>query len=297
MQRSVSRFKTRPLPKFIGIKQEPRWRRENLIPTPPCDIVLRDVQISRLSEHYYTTLKEDLMYLTYNHQFHTDPPPKERNIRLRFDPENPYTKGRKNLPVGGTTHTGIIRKPPPPSTATNTISLQAIHLHIFVKSAIGNKSNITPQMMVLRMLSGANKEGGGHHTARGVEVVKGKKTEAGWIRPGMPCGVKVELKGEAMWTFLSTLTTFVLPRLKDFPGFPLPLPSANIYSPSQASGVVSFGFGPNALALFPQIEVNADSYPKLEGLHIHCVTDARGVGAQMKARQLLSGYQIPFYRR
>jgi large subunit ribosomal protein L5 len=151
--------------------------------------------------------------------------------------------------------------------------------------------------MGLRALSGATREGGGHHTAEGVQIVKGKKAEAGWIRPGLPCGVKAEMKGEMMWTFLSTLSTFVLPRLKDFAGFKLPPPSANPHSPSAVSGVVSIGLPPHAMALFPQIEVNVDSYPKMLGFHIHFITNARGIGAQTQARQLLSGFQIPFARR
>jgi large subunit ribosomal protein L5 len=141
------------------------------------------------------------------------------------------------------------------------------------------------------------REGGGHHKAEGVQIVKGKKSEAGWIRPGLPCGVKVEMKGEMMWTFLSTLSTFVLPRLKDFAGFTLPPTSATPYSPSAVSGVVNIGLPPHAMALFPQIEVNVDSYPKMFGFHINFITDARGVGAQAQARQLLSGFQIPFARR
>ena len=51
------------------------------------------------------------------------------------------------------------------------------------------------------------------------------------------------------------------------------------------------------MGLFPQIEVNLDSYPKSYGMHIHFITNATGEGAQNKARQLLSGFQIPFARK
>jgi large subunit ribosomal protein L5 len=51
------------------------------------------------------------------------------------------------------------------------------------------------------------------------------------------------------------------------------------------------------MGFFPQIEVNLDAYPKTYGMHIHFITNAKGVGAQERARQLLSGFQIPFVRR
>jgi len=51
------------------------------------------------------------------------------------------------------------------------------------------------------------------------------------------------------------------------------------------------------MGFFPQIEVNQDSYPKMYGMHIHFVTNASGLGAQNRARALVSGFQIPFVRR
>jgi len=254
-----------------------------------------------MAEHYHHTLKEDLMYLTYNHRFAGEQTPsekyKERDIRPKFDPENPYSKNRANPPVGGPTHAGILRKPLPDSSPETIVRLESIQLDTFVKEALSSRSSLLPAIMALRALSGMTREGGGHHTMEGVQLVRGKKSEAGWIRPGLPCGVKVEMRGEMMWTFLSTLSTFVLPRLKDFAGIPLPPPSATPYSPSAVSGVVNIGLPPHAMALFPQIEVNVDSYPKLFGFHINFITNARGVGAQAQARQLLSGFQIPFARR
>jgi large subunit ribosomal protein L5 len=288
-------------PRHITMREEPRYKRQQIIPKLPVKVTLRDTHASRLADHYHITLKEDLMYLTYNHRFEgersTYEKYMEREIRPKYDPENPYSKSRANPPVGGPTHTGILRKPLPPSSPENVVRLENIQLHTFVKDALSSRSNLLPAIMALRTLSGMTREGGGHHTAEGVQIVKGKKAETGWIRPGLPCGVKVELKGEMMWTFLSTLTTFVLPRLKDFTGFTLPAASATPYSPSAVSGVVNIGLPPAAMALFPQIEGNVDSYPKLYGFHINFITNARGIGAQAQARQLLSGFQIPFARR
>lgn len=298
---SLSKARPRGRPRWVTMRDEPRWRRQRTIPKLPVKVVLRDTHTPRFADHYHNTLKEDLMYLTYDHHFQGEGTPyerwKDREIRPTYDPENPYTKNRQNPPVGGPTHTGILRKPLPPSTPENVVRLESIQLHTFVKEALSSRSNLLPAITAMRALGGMTKEGGGHHRAEGVQVVQGKKHEAGWIRPGLPCGVKVELKGEMMWTFLSTLTTFVLPRIKDFAGFTLPAPSATPYSPSAVSGVVNIGLPPAAMSLFPQIEVNVDSYPKLYGFHVHFITNARGIGAQTQARQLLSGFQIPFARR
>ncbi|KZT40604.1 ribosomal protein L5 [Sistotremastrum suecicum HHB10207 ss-3] len=276
----------------MSLKDEPRWRRRTLLPTPPCNVVIRDTHASRLADHYHNTLKDDLMYLNYHHE--SKPRPEPRQIRLTYDPENPYTKNRKNLPVGGSR---LGKKPLPPDAPENVIRLERIQLHCMVKEAIANRSNLLPAIMAFRALSGETQGGGGRHTREGVQVVRGKSTEGGWIRPGLPCGVKVDMKGEKMWTFLSTLVDFVLPRMKEFSGVLLPAPSASPNTPSAVSGVVSFGLPPAAMALFPQIEVNVDAYTRMHGFHIHFITNAQGVGAQARARALLSGFQIPFARR
>jgi large subunit ribosomal protein L5 len=130
-----------------------------------------------------------------------------------------------------------------------------------------------------------------------VQIVRGRKAVSGWIRPGIPCGVKVELRGQKMYDFLATLLDFVLPRLRDFQGIVIPPRRSNRETPSTVSGVVEFGLPPIAMGFFPQVEINLDAYPKNYGMHIHFVTNARGKGAQNKARALLSGFQLPFIRK
>ncbi|KAF9005469.1 hypothetical protein BDQ17DRAFT_1469152, partial [Cyathus striatus] len=80
-------------------------------------------------------LADDLMYMTYKHQY--GPQREPRKIRLTYDPEDPYSKFRRNPPVGGTTH--LARKPAPPSTPDNVIRLEKVALHIFAKEAVANK--------------------------------------------------------------------------------------------------------------------------------------------------------------
>ena len=167
-----------------------------------------------------------------------------------------------------------------------------------VREAIPNRSNLVGAIAAFRALSGENEGGGGRDSSEGVQITHGRKTAHKWrIRPGVPVGVKVDLKGPKMYEFLGTLTEFVLPRLREFPGIILPPSSQSMATPAGVSGVVSFGLPPEAMGLFPQIEVNMDIYPKSYGMHVHFVTNAEGTGAQNRARALISGFQIPMSRK
>lgn len=232
------------------------------------------------------------MYMTYIHEPKARPPAKE--IRLTYDPEDPYSKYRKNLPVGGLQ---IGKKPAPIASPENVVKLEKICLHSMQKTALSSRSNLLGTIMAFRAISGETEQGGGWMSSSGVQLVRGKKNVSGWVRPGLPIGVKVEIKGEKMYEFLGTLVQFVLPRLREFEGVVLPPASVNLATPAGVSGVVSMGLPPDAMGFFPQIEVNQDMYPRMYGMHIHFVTNAEGAGAQNKARALLSGFQLPFARR
>lgn len=263
------------------------------LPRPPVNIIVRDIAPCRLADHYYTTLQDDLMYMTYKHELGPRPP--KRQIRLMYDPEDPYTKNRANHPVGGSQ---MGKQPPPPSTPENTVRLEMVQIHTQFRDATSSRSNLLGAIMALRALSGESFQAGGRHANEGIQITKGKKVEGKWgVRPGIPMGVKVTLKGPSMYDFIGTLVEFVLPRLREFPGLVLPPPSSSANSPSAVTGVVSFGLNPTAMALFPQCEVNIDSYPKPYGMHIHFITNATGIGAQNRARALVSGFQIPFIRK
>jgi large subunit ribosomal protein L5 len=285
---SLTRFGRAPAP-----PKHLRTDKHSGLPRPHVDVLVRDFAPCRLEDHYHATLADNLMYLTYQHEHLPRPPP--RQIRLRFDPNDPYTKNRHNPPVGGSQEG---KKLPPPSSPLNVVKLEKISIHTMMREAITSKANLLPVIAAMRSLSGETYKGGGRHTSEGVQIVKAKKSVGGWkLRPGIPIGVKVDLHGPAMYDFLSTVVEFVLPRLRDFRGLQMPAPSASPNSPSAVSGVVSFGLPPEALGYFPQIEVNQDSYPKMYGLHIHCVTNAEGLGAQNRARALLSGFQLPFVKK
>lgn len=287
IRHSVTRFQAAP-----RITRNLRRHPKTGLPQPPLPIITREFAPCRLEDHYHDTLKDDLMYMNFKHEIGERKPP--RQIRLMFDPNDPYTKFRDNRPVGGSQ---VGNKLAPPDSADNVVRLERIQLHTFAKEALNNKSGLLGALMQMKALTGETFQGGGHHAVEGVQLVRGKKSVGGWLRPGVPCGVKVDLRGQSMYDFLGTLVEFVLPRLRDFNGIVLPPSSSSVKTPSGVSGVVSFGLPPSAVMFFPQIEVNVDAYPKLFGMHIHFITNARGQGAQDKARALVSGFQIPFIRR
>ena len=289
----------KPATRAVGsFRKPPRIRKplkldRHRLPIPHVKILVGDTHPCRLRDHYQNTLRDDLMYMTYIHENGPRPPP--RQIRLTYDPKDPYTKNRPNPPVGGSQ---LGKKPPPPSSPKNVIQLEKISLHTMSRDAISSRSNLLGAIAAFRALSGENPGGGGWESSEGVQIVTAKKTAHKWkVRPGIPMGVTVDLKGPKMYEFLGTLVEFVLPRLREFPGIVLPPASSSMATPSGVSGVVSFGLPPEAMGLFPQIEFNMDTYPKSYGMHIHFITNAEGVGAQNRARALLSGFQVPLARK
>jgi len=268
-----------------------KFDKDTRLPIPHVNVILRDTHSCRVSDHYYTTVRDNLMYMSYVHD--ATPRKPRRQIRLAYDPEDPYVKNRNNPPVGVPQWT---RQPLPPVTPENVLELERIQLHCFLREAVSSRTNLLGPIMAFRALSGESRQAGGRRTTEGVQIVRGKKQVQGWIRRGIPVGVKVDLKGPKMYDFLGTLVDFVFPRLREFPGLVMPSQSSLLTSPSAATGVVSFGLPPVAMGLFPQLEYNLDAYPKSYGFHIHFITNAKGESAQNRATTLLSGFQIPFIR-
>lgn len=291
--------------------------------TPNVALKLGPTHNSRLRAHYDTTVAENLMYMHYQHHDASYTPPQPHRKKLHpgaEDGSNPYAANRppprprgNKVPRPLATNVGFMPRPHVQTSssveegskdtelanaakrlARTVTHLKAIQLHIMSKDSLTNKASLITNMFQLRVLSGATKGEGGHTTNKGVELIRGRKNLQQWkLRRGTPCGVKVTLKGDKMYDFLGTLIEFVLPRLREWGGVVMPVPSANRDSPSMTSGVVSFGLSKEAVELFPQIEVNLDLYPRVSGMHIHFMSNERGRGAQNKTRALLSGFQIP----
>lgn len=259
------------------------------------EIRLGQTHPSRYGEHYNQTLASDLMYMTYNHRSTAAYDAAAERAAAQADDAPPLLTGYEaNRPAANP------RGGRPQRTLNRGISadlvpqLESITLHTMVKEAIGTKQALLNAIMALRAVSGESQGGGGRNSS-GVQVLRARRGAASWkLRKGMPIATKVEIKGEPMYDFIQSLVDFVLPRLRDFPGFKLPSASASKNSPSALSGTVSMGLPPSAMGLFPQIEASLDSYPRLHGFDIIFKTNLRGRDSQEHARALLSGFRIPF---
>ncbi|GAA5946463.1 hypothetical protein JCM3775_003685 [Rhodotorula graminis] len=271
----------------------------------PANVSYGQTARSRLRDHYDASLSHDLLYLLYSHPTHVEaqtgrlPDPLSRSPV--WNPANPYASGRAAPPRPKGNRYLV---PNPSYTSPDAVpQLESITVECMTKTAVGVKSNLLPVIMAFQAITGEplqSKHPGayGPGSGKGIVVTKSTKKSASFkIRAGAPTGVKVELKGEQMYTFLESVVDFVLPRLKTFNGIPLPAASHPRQSMSSTSGVVAFGLPPEAMGLFPQVEVNLDQYPRAYGMNIFCVTSAKGRGAQDQARALLSGMGLPFVKR
>ena len=183
----------------------------------------------------------------------------------------------------------------------------------FCREAITNKQALLPLLGQMRAITGlpvlgsladpaagSSPETAGPSACYGyLQVLRAKQGAASFrLRAGMPVGVQAVMYDDVAYEFIETLTTFVLPRLRGFAGLPLPPATQPLLSPAAVSGVVTFGMGPEAMPLFPQVEVNLDQYPgRRYGFQVDCVTNQRGRRATERARTLLSGLGLPFVRR
>ena len=111
-------------------------------------------------------------------------------------------------------------------------------------------------------------------------ITKAKKSIAGFkLREGQPIGVKVTLRGDAMYNFMEKLIKVALPRVRDFRG---------------VSGKAFDSFGNYTLGIKEQLifpEIDYDNIVKLRGMDIVFVTTAK---TNEEAFELLSGFGMPF---
>lgn len=274
------------------------------------------MQQSRLREHYERTLAADMLYMMY------DPLPETKEEHhlhgkdrvRRWEGESPYLANRSARPQRGNRPLLPLARPLQESRHIehDIPRLERVVMTAFCRDAITNKQALLPLLGQLRAITGLPVLGSLADPTVGnspdsaklarlgyIQVLRAKKGVASFkLRPDMPVGAQAVLFGDAAYEFLEVLTTFVLPRLRNFAGLQLPPASQPLLSPAAVSGVVSFGMGPEAMPLFPQVEVNLDQYPgRRHGFQVDCITNQRGRRATERARTLLSGLGLPFVRR
>lgn len=113
-------------------------------------------------------------------------------------------------------------------------------------------------------------------------VTKARKSIAGFkLREGRTIGVKVTLRGERMWSFLTRLIHVALPRTRDFQGI----------SPYSFDGRGNYTLGLREQLIFP--EIRYDSIDKIRGMEVSIVTTAK---TDEEGRRLLALLGMPFKR-
>jgi large subunit ribosomal protein L5 len=112
-------------------------------------------------------------------------------------------------------------------------------------------------------------------------ITKARKSVANFkLREGRAIGVKVTLRGEKMWAFLSRLINVALPRTRDFRGVP-----------DKLDGRGNYTLGLREQLLFP--EINYDKIDKIRGFEVTINTTAE---TDEEARRLLEMLGMPFQR-
>ena len=111
-------------------------------------------------------------------------------------------------------------------------------------------------------------------------VTKARKSISNFkLREGMPIGVKVTLRNNAMFEFLDRLVTISLPRVRDFRGI----------NEKSFDGRGNYSLGVTEHIIFP--EINIDKIDKVQGLDITFVTTAK---TDAEALALLTALGLPF---
>jgi len=95
------------------------------------------------------------------------------------------------------------------------------------------------------------------------------------VRQGMPVGLKVTLRGQRMWDFLTKLVAITLPRVRDFRGL----------SPSSIDQQGSLNIGFKEHIVFP--EIKSDEVEKIHGLEVSVVTSAENQSEGLEIFKLL----------
>ncbi|KAJ9143686.1 hypothetical protein NKR23_g6354 [Pleurostoma richardsiae] len=261
----------------------PKFNRGRLHPIqspPSSDPIARDFvpgpfNYPRLKQTYQTTVAPDLMTLAYKHK---PPGTEEKTIgqRLRgWDDSSPY---HKNRPLRGPRGNATLLPVERDITFRNVPEIKEVTLSAYVPKALKDENYLLVARAAMQAITGAVPE-----------TTLVRKNVAQWgIVKGKKSGVKVTIYGNAAYEFVDKCVNLVFPKIKDWRGIE--------GSTGDSAGNLGFGFTPEDVALFPEIEVNYDMYPPkmLPGCRVFIKTSAK---SDRHARLLLQAIGFPFYGR
>ncbi|GME72123.1 unnamed protein product [Ambrosiozyma monospora] len=220
----------------------------------------------RVKEHYHNTLEPDLLLINYKHEDTVV----EGIKRRQWDMTSPY---HINRPLRKPRGQAVPSPDVHPVTVRSVPRFEAVTLNCYVKDSSRVPSFAISANLMLQQITGMKPKS-----------IYAKTNVPQWkIRPGMKMGAKVTLHGVQASQFISTLTELVLPRIREFEG--ISNRSGDRY------GNIAFGLTPQQMTLFPEIELNQDSWPVTFGVHVTLHTSAQ---VDAEARVLLSGLGFPF---
>lgn len=234
-----------PLPGSRYQYHPPKYNRGPLHPVqspPSSDPVARDFlpgpfSLPRLRQTFQSTVASDLMTLTY---LHVPPgtPKREPPERLRtWDDSSPY---HKNRPLRAPRGAPVLPLREKNITFRNIPEIKEVTLAAYVPEAVRDPDHLIVARTALIALTGTMPE----ITKTNANVVQWK------ISKGQRAGVKTTIYGNDAYEFLDRCIHLVFPRIKDWKGIRA--------STGDGSGNLSWGFTPDDVALFPEIEVNYD---------------------------------------
>jgi len=148
-------------------------------------------------------------------------------------------------------------------------------VHSMVRGALKDSAYLHAAGMVVQSITGVR-----------ATVHKSRENISMWeLRAGKWISVTAQVKGRSAYRFLAQLIDVVLPRTKDWKGV--------AGGSGDSSGNITFGMSPEAVSMFPEIEVNYDMYPPrmVPGLNITIHTSA---GNDVDAKILLKAMGLPF---
>lgn len=178
--------------------------------------------------------------MTYHHRAPGD---REEPIgqRLRsWDDSSPY---HKNRPLRGPRGGDTLRPVERDIGFHNVPELLAVSLSAYVPQCIKEPTYLLAARAALQAISGGR-----------TEITRVKKGVAQFgIMKNAPAGCKVTLWGEQAHEFMDKMVHLVFPRIKEWRGIRSTV--------GDESGNVGWGFKPEEVGLFPEIELNYDAYP------------------------------------
>ncbi|KAL1836064.1 hypothetical protein VTJ49DRAFT_5615 [Mycothermus thermophilus] len=242
---------------------DPRAR--NFVPGP--------FNLPRLKQTYHSTIAPDLMTLTY---MHVPPgtPDKEPADRLRgWDGSSPYHKNRALRGPRGGAELPLIERD---IDFTNIPEIKEVTLAMYQPEAQRNPDYLVVARSVLLAITGTMPE-----------LTKTKSNVVQWhVREGIKAGCKTTIRGNAAYEFLDRCIHLVWPKIKDWKGIQA--------TTGDGSGNLSWGFEPEDMKFFPEIEFNYWLYPPhmMPGCRVFVKTSAT---SDRQARLLLQAFGVPFY--